>query len=156
MIRNHGQEKRYHHKMIGFNGRMDTLQAAILRVKLKHFSKEIIERNKVAESYSKALKDVVETPVVLKDNMSVWAQYTIRVDKRDQLREKLSAQNIPTAVHYPMPLPKQKAFKYLGQGTNFPISNALSERVMSLPMHPFLTEEEIIFIADKIKEVVNA
>jgi UDP-2-acetamido-2-deoxy-ribo-hexuluronate aminotransferase len=156
MIRNHGQEKRYHHKIIGFNGRMDTLQAAILRVKLKHFSKEIIERNKVAESYSKALKDVVETPVVLKDNMSVWAQYTIRVDKRDLLREKLSAYGIPTAVHYPMPLPKQKAFKYLGQGTDFPISNALSERVMSLPMHPFLTDEEIIFISDKIKEAVNA
>jgi UDP-2-acetamido-2-deoxy-ribo-hexuluronate aminotransferase len=155
MIRNHGQEKRYYHKMIGFNGRMDTLQAAILRVKLKHFPKEIIERNKVANDYTQALKGIVDTPVVLDGNLSVWAQYTIRVDKRDLLRESLTKYDIPTAVHYPMPLPKQEAFKYLKQGTDFPVSNILSEKVMSLPMHPFLSTDEINYIAQKIKESLN-
>ena len=155
MIRNHGQEKRYLHKMIGYNGRIDTLQAAILLVKLKYFPTEIKERNRIAESYTNKLKGYVDTPVVLPGNMSVWAQYTIRVKDRDALRKKLSEYDIPTAVHYPMPLPKQEAFKYLRQGTDFPVSNKLSDTVMSLPMHPFLTEEEITFICDKIKEAVN-
>ena len=155
MIRNHGQEKRYHHKIIGFNGRMDTLQAAILRVKLKHFDKEIKERNRVAASYTEKLKVFADTPKVLADNLSVWAQYTIRVENRDGLREKLASYDIPTAVHYPMPLPKQEAFAYLKQGTDFPVSNKLSETVVSLPMHPFLTEEEITLICEKIKEAVN-
>lgn len=155
MIRNHGQEKRYYHKMIGVNGRMDTLQAAIIRVKLKHFSKEIIERNRVAASYSKALDGIVDTPRVLQGNLSVWAQYTIRLDNRDALREHLAKYDIPTAVHYPMPLPQQEAFRYLEPGTDFPVSNRLSQTVMSLPMHPFLTQEEINFVTDKIKEFID-
>ncbi|MEA2076426.1 MAG: DegT/DnrJ/EryC1/StrS family aminotransferase [Candidatus Marinimicrobia bacterium] len=155
MIRNHGQEKRYYHKMIGVNGRMDTLQAAILRVKLKYFPNEIKERNRVADAYTAALKDTVNTPVVLKDNLSVWAQYTIRVQNRDELRDILAKDDIPTAVHYPMPLPKQEAFKYLDQGMDFPVSNRLSETVVSLPMHPFLSEEEINFITQKIKVAIN-
>lgn len=155
MIRNHGQEKRYHHKMIGVNGRMDTLQAAILRAKLKYFPNEIIKRNKVAEIYSELLENVVETPTILPNNVSVWAQYTIRTEKRDELREHLAKYDIPTAVHYPMPLPNQEAFADLGQGTNFPVSNRLSDTVMSLPMHPFLTRDEIEFIAQKIKEFLN-
>lgn len=155
MIRNHGQEKRYHHKMLGVNARMDTLQAAIIRVKLKHFSAEIPERNRVADSYSKALEGIVDTPRVVAGNLSVWAQYTIRLENRDELREYLAKYNIPTAVHYPMPLPKQEAFEYLKQGTDFPVSNKLSEMVVSLPMHPFLTQEEITFVTDKIKEFIN-
>ena len=155
MIRNHGQEKRYYHKMIGVNGRMDTLQAAIIRVKLKHFSEEIIERNRVADAYTMALKDSVDTPVVLPDNLSVWAQYTIRVQDRDKLRVILAKDDIPTAVHYPMPLPKQEAFKFLNQGTDFPISNSLSDTVVSLPMHAFLGNEEINFVAQKIKDALN-
>ncbi|MFA6618540.1 MAG: DegT/DnrJ/EryC1/StrS family aminotransferase [Candidatus Neomarinimicrobiota bacterium] len=155
MLRNHGQEKRYYHKMVGVNGRMDTLQAAIIRVKLKHFPAEILERKRVADAYSKALKGIVDTPQVLEGNESVWAQYTIRLDKRDALREHLAKYDIPTAVHYPMPLPQQEAFAYLKQGNNFPVSNRLSERVLSLPMHPFLTQEEITFVTDKIKEFIH-
>ncbi len=155
MIRNHGQEKRYHHKIIGVNGRMDTLQAAIIRVKLKHFQHEIIERNRVANSYSKTLNDIVDTPRILEHNMSVWAQYTIQVSGRDNLREKLAQYDIPTAVHYPMPLPSQEAFKNLGQGRDFPVSNRLSETVISLPMHPFLSNDEIEYIAKKIKEALH-
>lgn len=155
MIRNHGQEKRYYHKMIGVNGRMDTIQAAILRVKLKYFPNEIKERNRVAEAYTKALKNMVDTPVVLSGNLSVWAQYTIRVQDRDKLREILAKDDIPTAVHYPMPLPKQEAFKFLNQGTDFPVSNRLSDTVVSLPMHSFLSNEEINFVAQKIKDALN-
>ena len=155
MIRNHGQEKRYYHKMIGVNGRMDTLQAAIIRVKLKYFPNEIKERNRVAATYTEELKDIVDTPLVLKDNLSVWAQYTIRVENRDKLRETLAKDDIPTAVHYPMPLPKQEAFRNLKQGTDFPVSNRLSETVMSLPMHSFLKDDEISFIAQKIKGALN-
>ena len=122
---------------------------------MKYFENEIIERNRVAKSYTKTLLDVVDTPVVLDHNISVWAQYTIRVKNRDLLREKLSKDDIPTAVHYPMPLPKQEAFRYLAQGTDFPVSNTLSETVISLPMHPFLTDEEINFISNKIKVAIN-
>ncbi len=155
MIRNHGQEKRYYHKMLGVNGRMDTLQAAIIRVKLKHFPEEIIMRNHVAEMYTRQLKGIVETPKILENKESVWAQYTIRLDNRDDLRNYLSRFDIPTAVHYPMPLPRQEAFAYLGQGDDYPISNMLSERVVSLPMHSFLTDEEITFVCDKIKEFID-
>ncbi len=155
MIRNHGQVKRYYHKMVGVNGRMDTLQAAILRVKLRHFDREIDERNRVAETYSQALKGVVDIPTVLAHNRSVWAQYTIRTQDRDALREALAAKDIPTAVHYPMPLPSQEAFADLGQGTDFPVSNRLSETVVSLPMHPFLSSEEIHYVADTIKETIH-
>ena len=155
MIKNHGQVKRYYHKYLGVNGRMDTIQAAILRVKLRYFEAEIVERNRVANAYSKALEGIVDTPKVLDENLSVWAQYTIRLENRDALRDFLSKHDIPTAVHYPMPLPQQEAFSHLGQGTDFPVSNKLAETVVSLPMHPFLTQEEIDLIASKIKEFIN-
>lgn len=155
MLRNHGQEKRYHHKMIGVNGRMDTLQAAVLRVKLKHFGEEIPERRRVADTYSELLKGIVGTPALSSYNESVWAQYTIRVDARDTLRKKLQEKGIPTAVHYPMPLPSQEAFAHLKQGSDFPVSNRLSETVMSLPMHPYLTHDEIAFIAENIREALH-
>ncbi|MDD3717019.1 MAG: DegT/DnrJ/EryC1/StrS family aminotransferase [Candidatus Marinimicrobia bacterium] len=155
MLRNHGQEKRYHHKMIGVNGRMDTLQAAILRVKLRHFQEEIPERKRVADAYTKALKGFVDTPDVPGYNTSVWAQYTIRVQDREPLREHLKAKGIPTAVHYPMPLPSQEAFRSLKQGEDFPVSNRLAKTVMSLPMHPYLNASEIDLITQSIKEYLN-
>ncbi len=152
---NHGQAKRYYHSEIGINGRMDSLQAAVVSTKLKHFNNEIDARNRVAEMYTERLKDIFKTPEVLSTNRSTWAQYTIRSEKRDVIREKLSEKDIPTAIHYPMPLPRQEAFSYLGQNDSFPVSDMLSEQVLSLPMHPFITEEEIDFICNTIKEVLN-
>jgi len=152
---NHGQAKRYYHSEIGINGRMDSLQAAIVSTKLKHFSREIDARNRVAKMYTERLKDLVKTPVVLPYNRSTWAQYTIQTEKRNLVREKLADKDIPTAVHYPMPLPRQEAFAYLKQPDNYPVSNKLSETVMSLPMHPFLKEEEIDLICNTIKEVLD-
>jgi len=150
-IRNHGQEGRYNHIRLGINARMDTLQAAIIRVKLKYFEKEVIRRNEIAQQYSHQLKDYVKIPFISKGNRSSWAQYTITCQKRDDLREYLSERNIPTAVHYPKPLNKQPVFQ---SNTNVvcPVSENLSRTVLSLPMHPFLADKEIISITNAVRE----
>lgn len=155
LFANHGQEKRYHHKYVGLNGRMDTLQAAVVRVKLKHFEQEIIARNRVADSYSRHLSSVVETPQVQEYNRSTWAQYTIRSEKRGIIQRTLTERDIPTAIHYPMPLPRQEAFAYLNQPKDFPVSDNLASTVLSLPMHPFLTEEEIQTVSAAVKEALH-
>jgi UDP-2-acetamido-2-deoxy-ribo-hexuluronate aminotransferase len=152
MMRVHGQNRRYHHKYIGMGGRLDTIQAAILLAKLPHYAKEIEGRNKVAQAYTEQLNGKIQTPVVKSERTSVWAQYTVRVQNRDQLQAKLQQAGIPTAVHYPMPLHLQECFQYLGlkQG-DFPISEQAANEVMSLPMNPFLTNEEIKYITDTLK-----
>ncbi len=154
--RNHGQEKRYYHKYIGINGRIDTLQAAILKVKLKYFPSELKERERVANSYTEKLKNLVKIPKIVSDQTSSWAQFTIQTENRDLLKEKLFQKGIPTAIHYPMPVPKQEAFSYLNKNEKFPFSEKLSHTVLSLPMHPFLKEEEIFEISKAIREILNA
>jgi len=150
-IKNHGQSKRYHHDVIGVNGRMDTLQAAITSVKLKHFDQELELRNRVANLYSEHLHHTVDIPQVLPHNKSSWAQYTIRTDQREELRTKLQTAGIPTAIHYPIPLNEQKAFTYLNQSVPLPVSGQLAREVLSLPMHAFITEAEIKLVCDVIK-----
>jgi UDP-2-acetamido-2-deoxy-ribo-hexuluronate aminotransferase len=155
VIMNHGQTERYKHSVIGVNGRMDTLQAAVVSVKLRYFEKEIDLRNKAADLYTKLLKGIIETPEILPENLSVWAQYTVRHDNRESIRKVLSDNGIPTAVHYPIPLHSQQAFAYLNNpGESCPVTSRLSNRVFSLPMHPYLSEEEITFITDTIKKAV--
>jgi len=155
MLRVHGQNKRYHHKYIGMGGRLDTIQAAVLLAKLPHYRNEIEGRNRVANTYSEQLDSTVQTPVVKADRTSVWAQYTLRVQNRDQLQDKLKEQGIPTAVHYPMPLHLQECFQYLGlKPGDFPISEQVAKEVMSLPMNPFLTDEEIAFVTNAIKSAI--
>jgi UDP-2-acetamido-2-deoxy-ribo-hexuluronate aminotransferase len=154
-ILNHGQVKRYHHAMIGINGRLDTLQAAILKVKLAHFEEEKTLRQRVAESYSAALAGAVRVPSVPAYNRSVWAQYTVVTEKRDAVIEHLKDKGIPTAIHYPIPLHRQEAFSPLkADDREFPVSNELSRSVFSLPMHPFLTPEQIGFVTDAVKEAL--
>ena len=155
MMRVHGQNKRYHHKYIGMGGRLDTIQAAIILAKLQHYSKEIEGRNRVARAYTEKLSDVITTPQVKLDRKSVWAQYTVCVENREQLQQGLKKQGIPTAVHYPIPLHLQECFQYLGgKGGDFPISEKMAKEVMSLPINPFLTEEEIGYIISNIKAMV--
>ncbi len=154
VIRNHGQEKRYYHSVIGINGRMDTLQAAIVDAKLKYFDAEIERRNKAAELYTELLRSVADTPKVLSHNISTWAQYTIRINDRDSVREALAKKGIPTAVHYPMPLPRQKAFAYLADDGSYPVSDALAKNVLSLPMHGFITDAEVRLVCDALREVL--
>ena len=153
MLLNHGQNERYKHKYIGINGRLDAVQAAILGVKLKHFDKEVKLRDEIGERYSDLLEEAdVITPKIQESNKSVYAQYSIRVADREAMVEKLTALEIPTAVHYPVPLHLQEAFKSLGYSEgDFPISEKISSQIMSLPMSPYLTEAEQDFIVKAIK-----
>jgi len=151
-LRVHGQSKRYHHQYIGMGGRMDTLQCAIVNVKLKHYVKDLALRQEVAAKYTKALagKDVV-LPFVDDNATSAWAQYSVRVQNRDEMQAKLKEQGIPTAVHYPMPLHLQECFEYLRyeQG-DFLIAEQISNEIMSLPMNPYMTDEEIVYIGESL------
>ncbi|MCK5310963.1 MAG: DegT/DnrJ/EryC1/StrS family aminotransferase [Desulfobacteraceae bacterium] len=148
-IRVHGQDRRYHHPRIGVNGRLDTLQAAILLAKFDIFPEEVEARSKIGQRYSELLHNTnVITPYIETYNTSVYAQYTIQVDNRDELQKKLKENDIPTAVHYPIPLNKQPALK---QSIHNPIAEKIAEKVMSLPMHPLLSEKDM----NSIVEVIN-
>ena len=143
-IRAHGQDRRYHHPIIGLNGRMDTLQAAILLAKLEIFPKEVKDRARIGSYYSTQFGDTVTTPYIEPFNTSVYAQYTVQVDNREQVQEKLQVAGIPTAVHYPIPLHLQPAFSDLNLLVgSFPVAEALAKRVISLPMHPYLSDSDI-------------
>lgn len=146
-IARHGQDKRYHHIRVGVNSRLDTLQAAILLPKLEILDDEMQARQKVAEIYNQLFNQagIHTTPYLEAHNTSAWAQYTIQVDNRAEVQEKLKAQGIPTAVHYPIPLNKQPAVA--DTDVMLSIGDAIAERVMSLPMHPYLTidaQEKIV------------
>ena len=140
-IARHGQDRRYHHIRVGVNSRLDTLQAAILLPKLAILDDEMQARQHVAETYTKLLNEagILTTPFIEMHNQSAWAQYTIQVDNRSEVQEKLKSQGIPTAVHYPIPLNKQPAVA--DDNAVLPVGDAVAERVMSLPMHPYLTVE---------------
>ena len=140
-IRVHGQSKRYYHPIIGMNGRLDTLQAAVLLAKLDTLEEDLAARVRIGTRYSEKLKGAVKTPVIAPGNVSAYAQYTIQVEDRGEVQGKLKEQGIPTAVHYPVPLNMQPAFASLGQGEGtFPRSDYAAKRVMSLPMDAFLDE----------------
>ncbi len=140
-IARHGQDKRYHHIRIGVNSRLDTIQAAILLPKLEILDDEMQARQKVAEVYNQLFNQagIHTTPYLEPHNISAWAQYTIQVDNRAEVQEKLKAEGIPTAVHYPIPLNKQPAVA--DASVVLPVGDAIAEKVMSLPMHPYLTIE---------------
>lgn len=141
-IARHGQDKRYHHIRVGLNSRLDTLQAAILLPKLDIFAEEIVQRNRVAARYTRMLNEagIHTAPTFKGHNTSAWAQYTIRVPNREQVQQKLKDAGIPTAVHYPIPLNKQPAVA--DAQAQLPVGDDVAEEVMSLPMHPYLTEQE--------------
>ncbi|MGL6072462.1 DegT/DnrJ/EryC1/StrS family aminotransferase [Craterilacuibacter sp.] len=140
-IRIHGQDRRYHHPVIGLNGRLDTIQAAVLLAKLPSFQHEVEARARIGARYSELLQDVARVPVIGAGNSHVYAQYTIEIDQREAVQAALKEAGVPTAVHYPIPLHLQPAFAYLGQGAgSFPLAEAAGQRVMSLPMHPFMDE----------------
>ncbi|CAN0150120.1 unnamed protein product, partial [Chrysoparadoxa australica] len=138
-LRNHGQDRRYHHPRLGINGRLDTLQAAVLLAKMEIFEDEVQVRGRLGARYSEALSDLVQTPHLAAGNTSVYAQYTVQVDQRDAVQARLKDAGVPTAVHYPVPLNQQPA---LYTDDPVPVADAAAERVMSLPMHPYLTEAE--------------
>ena len=150
VLRVHGQDRRYHHAKLGINGRLDTLQAAILLAKLEHFDQEIELRNRVAGRYSELLAgSSVVLPTVKQHNRSVFAQYTIQVKDRAKFQELLKARNIPTAAHYPYPLYKQPAI--FQEGTILAATEHAANHVVSLPMHPYLDES----LQDQVIEAVK-
>ena len=144
-LRMHGQGvDKYDNTRIGMNGRMDTIQAAILIEKLKIFAEEIEKRQAVAARYNEALKDVAIVPRVLDDCVSTWAQYTIKIGKgrRDAVAAALKERGVPTAIYYPKPLHQQTAYKhYPSAGNGLPVSDTIAQDVLSLPMHPYLARD---------------
>jgi UDP-2-acetamido-2-deoxy-ribo-hexuluronate aminotransferase len=155
-IRLHGQNARYSHSCIGINGRMDTIQAAILIEKMKLFPEEIILRQNVAKRYDALFSSFVKTPFIQNHNTSVYAQYTIEVNNRDIFQKEMDVAGIPTAVHYPIAMHQQKALMYLNYQTgDFPIAEKASHQVISLPMHPYLKEEEQIRVVTAVKKALT-
>ncbi len=157
-IANHGMSRRYYHDYIGVNSRLDTFQAAVLKIKLNHLDTYIQKRRESAIEYGNLLNDIPE--IILpnfpkQDEEHVWHQYTIRIlnGKRDQLGQHLKLSGIPYGIYYPIPLHKQKA--YMSEefsDEQFPITNTFSKQVLSLPMHSELTNQQIKFITDSIRE----
>jgi UDP-2-acetamido-2-deoxy-ribo-hexuluronate aminotransferase len=142
-IRTHGGIKRHHHPLLGTNGRFDTLQAAVLLAKFPHFQWEVEQRGRLGARYSELLRGVCGVPDVAAGNTHVYAQYTVRVPRRDQVGEKLKAEGIPTAIYYPKCLHEQPVFASCGNRPgDFPQAETAALEVISLPMHPFLTEVE--------------
>jgi UDP-2-acetamido-2-deoxy-ribo-hexuluronate aminotransferase len=152
-LRNHGQEARYRHTAIGINGRLDTLQAAVLLAKLDVFDRELIARGEIANDYNGALlalakKGQLRIPVLRSGRNSAWAQYTVEVENRDAVAKALGEAGIPTAVHYPVPMHRQPVFAGLGAGLGreLPRAEEASRRVLSLPLHPYLGRRELLRI----------
>jgi UDP-2-acetamido-2-deoxy-ribo-hexuluronate aminotransferase len=154
-IARHGQEKRYHHTRLGVNSRLDTIQAAILLVKLSVLDDEIINRNEVASKYLGLLSglNLKKVPSLCEFNQSVWSQFTLEVEKRDKVQELLAQKGIPTAIHYPSPLNKQLAVA--DQNINLPISENAARNVISLPMGPYLNYDNQNIIARELKLIVG-
>jgi len=153
---NHGQDRRYNHPLIGTNARMDTIQAAVLLEKLAIFPGEVETRARIGARYSGLLKEAVSVPVISQGNTHVFAQYTIRVKSRDMVQQDLNKAGIPTAVHYPKPLHLQPVYAHLGLGqVSYPAAEAAAEEVLSLPMHPYLSDEEIEEVANAVIQIIK-
>lgn len=152
-IRTHGGEQRHHHPYLGMNGRLDTIQAAILLAKLPHFPGEVQDRIRIGARYSELLKDVCITPKIQEGNTHVYAQYTILVPNREVLAQELKAQGIPTAVYYPKCVHQQPVFAYLGYVKgSLPQAEKAASEVLSLPMHPWLSNEDQDLVVESIKK----
>jgi dTDP-4-amino-4,6-dideoxygalactose transaminase len=152
-LRVHGQGvDKYDNVRVGINGRLDTLQAAILLCKMDLFPEEVVLRQKAAARYEALLKGIVETPKVLPDRTSVWAQYSVLSDRRDAMMAALKTAGVPTMVYYPKPLHLQQAFAPLGHKPgDFPVAEALSSRIFSVPMHPYLAPADQERIAQALR-----
>lgn len=161
MIANHGQEKKYHHKVLGCNSRLDTIQAAVLKVKLTHLDEYSSARNKMADYYDEHLADISEisVPKRAENSTHVFHQYTLKVKngKRDGLQKYLAEKNIPSMVYYPLPLYRQEAFQqYVHEGFSLPITEQLCSEVISLPVHTEFDQEVLDYIISEIKNYFNS
>jgi dTDP-4-amino-4,6-dideoxygalactose transaminase len=145
MIRDHGQNKKYHHLIEGYNGRLDSMQAAILRIKLPHLRKWNDNRRRAAENYNHLLKEVVgvKAPSEPEWSRGIYHLYVVRVQQRDEVQRHLSELNIGTGLHYPIPLHLQKAYEHLGHSQgDFPLTEQLARELLSLPMFPHIQKDQ--------------
>lgn len=157
-IRTHGGKDRHHHTYVGTNGRFDTLQAAILLAKWPFFQEEVGARKRIGQRYNERLSSVCSVPKTLNGNTHVYGQYTIRIhgEQRDLIREHLNEAGIPTGVYYPKCFHEQPVFKYLGYNYgDFPEAEKASREVISLPMHPFLSNEDQTYITMTLNKFVT-
>ncbi len=154
MLRDHGRTKKYEHKVVGFNERLDSLQAAVLSVKLKHIESWTEARRKNAREYGKLLGSAdVETPFEAAYARHVYHLYVIKAEERDALQAHLKARDVSTGIHYPIPLHLQPAYANLKcKKGSFPVSEEDAEKILSLPMFPELSSEEIGFVCESIRE----
>jgi len=154
IYRNHGSSKQYHHDVIGYNSRLDELQAVILRIKLKRIDDYNQNRLRVAKTYNELLKDsVITTPVIPQDRDHVFHQYTVLADKRDAIKDHVLSQQIASAVYYPVPLHQQQAFHDAPQ-VSLPVTEDVSQRCVSFPIFPEMTEQQIHKVCKTILEAV--
>jgi UDP-2-acetamido-2-deoxy-ribo-hexuluronate aminotransferase len=158
MISNHGQKVKYYHDVVGVNSRLDTIQAAILNVKLKHLDTYIQKRQNLASTYDTHLSemDFIDTPHRCEDSTHVFHQYTLKVHngERDRLKSYLQDKGIPSMIYYPVPLHLQKAYAGLAKAGDFPISENLCNQVLSLPMHTEMSEDQSSYIIQSIKSFI--
>lgn len=160
MIVNHGQSKRYYHDVVGCNSRLDSIQAAVLRIKLRKLDQYIDARRKVADYYDRyfAAYDQIQTPVRANDSRHVFHQYTMILNgvDRDALNAFLAERDVPSMIYYPVPAHKQKMFAHFNSAsTELPITDWLTERVLSLPIHTEMEEEQLEYICSSIAEFLN-
>ena len=156
-IRVHGAgADRYEVARIGINGRLDSIQAAILSVKLSIFDDELEARERISRIYDEALKDVVTVPKRIDGLQSAWAQYTIKTDRRAAVQEKLAGDGIPTQIYYPKPMHLQAPYAAYGGGEDsLPVSETICDEVMSLPMHPYLSEDDAKRVGAAVREALG-
>jgi dTDP-4-amino-4,6-dideoxygalactose transaminase len=158
MIRDHGQQKKYHHQIEGYNGRLDAIQAGVLRIKLKRLKNWNLARREKAAYYTELLKEIpgIQIPFEADFSTSVYHLYVILVDDRDRLQKFLDEKGIATGLHYPLPLHLQKAYSHFGHKIgDFPVSEKAADRLLSLPMFPELTNEQIDYVVESIKEFMK-
>jgi dTDP-4-amino-4,6-dideoxygalactose transaminase len=158
ILRDHGQSRKYYHEIEGYNGRCDALQAAALRVKLKRLPAWNEARRKNAKHYFDLLKgtDGIILPEIDENSLSVFHLFVIQVDRRDIVQEALRKVGIQTGLHYPVPLHLQKAYEFMGLPIgSFPVTEACAKKILSLPMFPELTEEQIRWVSSNLKKITN-
>jgi len=159
IIANHGQRKKYYHELVGVNSRLDTMQAAILEVKLRHLPEYESSRREVADYYDRHLSGIpgLQTPVRMSYSSHVFHQYTLQVSRRDELKAFLESKGIPTMIYYPVPLHFQEAYRRTESGPgSFPVAERLSESVISLPVHTEMDSETLEYICTCIRNFFHA
>lgn len=158
LLGDHGSERRYEHVVIGFNSRLDAFQAVVLRVRLRRLAAGNEARRQAARRYSELLADVpgVTLPTTAPGNENVWHLYVIRVPRRDQVLRSLQDEGIQAAIHYPVPVHLQPAFRYLGYGPgDFPVAEAAASQLLSLPLYPQITEEQQVRVVDSVRRALG-